>query len=445
MPRRKKIEEPIEEVKKIKTPSLAKGMKDIVPSDNKYWKSLIEYSRNLAEDFSFVRIDTPIVQKFELYTHALGRNHELVKKQGIIFQEKNEKVMLRPDFTPSIARSYVHHGFLNQAPPNKYWYGGKVFSQGDYYSHKSSEVHQIGYEVYNTPSPAVDAELVVVLYHAFEQMGLKPRVRVNSLGCLGCRNEYYKALTAYIKSKRSGVCAECRSKATRDPLSFIKCTSQKCKAHFEDAPQVVDYLCEKCHSHLFKFLEALDEVKVDYLLDPKEMRDMDYYSSTIYSIYNRGESEDGGEEKMRLLAMGGRFNNLVEMLGGEEIAGAGIKFIVENVVSIMKENKVEAPVARRPQIYFAQLSEQAKRKAMVLVEELRAEDYRVVANFSKDSLRAQLDSATKMGAKIILILGQREVVDGTIQIRDTDSGIQEVINQKKLIADIKKKMQLKSK
>lgn len=438
MPRRKKIEEPMEQIKRIKSPALVKGMKDLTAGESRYWQFVYDRFMSLAEDFGFAKIDTPILEKYELFSHTLGRNHSLIKKEAIVFQEKNEKVIMRPDYTPAVARAYVEHGVFNQTPPIKFCYHGSVFSQGDFYQSKFNELRQLGLEVYNVPSPAVDAELVVLMVQMFEDLGLAPHVRINSSGCLSCRTEYLKALSIYIKSKRTAVCASCRASATKDPMKFLQCANQKCQKNFEDAPQVVDYLCEKCHTHLFKFLEALDEVKVDYQLDGSLSHDAHYYNGTIYSIYHR--SEDKTLDLVHL-ADGGRFNYLVEMLSGPETPAVGIKFIMEKVVAALKENKIEVPRYRAPHVYFAQLSEQAKREAMKFVAELRREDFRVMANFSKDSLRSQLEVAQKAGAKIILILGQREVVDGTILMRDVESGIQEVVNRKKVISEIKKRLQ----
>jgi histidyl-tRNA synthetase len=188
-------------------------------------------------------------------------------------------------------------------------------------------------------------------------------------------------------------------------------------------------------------------------LDPRLIKDINYYNSTVFDIYNKVDTTE--EEKTKgkateapsavLLAQGGRFNNLVEMLGGPDIPAVGIKFHVEKLLAVIKENKIEIPKPRPPHVYLAQLSEQAKRQAMAFLYELRQEDFHVMANFSKDSLKSQLDAATKMGARIILILGQREVVDGTILMRDVESGIQEVVNINKVIDEIKKKLVPKKK
>lgn len=466
MPRRKKTEEPVEEVKTIKTPPLIKGMKDVVPADYKYWGVILDSMRNVAHDFRFTWVDTPLLEKYDLYAHTYGRTSAIIKKDLFYFLDRNEKVALRFDHTPAVARSYISHGLFNKLPPNKYWYNGNVYTRGKEIESKNREHREVGFEVYGEKSAAIDAELIMLMYQSMVSLGLNPVVRLNSLGCLACRSEYSKALTGFIKSKRGAVCTECRSKATKDPLSFLSCASQKCSRVLDDAPQSVDYLCEDCHSHLFKLLESLDELEVQYTLDSRMVRGVDYYNSTIYEVYHKpvprkkGDGDEEGKESEEekkesdtkkkkdeaptkfghLVAEGGRFNYLVEMLSGPETPAAGIKFYVEKMISVMKEQHVEIPKERPPHVYLAQLSEQAKRSAMGFIQELRREDLRVVANFSKDSLKSQLGAAKKMGARILLILGQREVVDGTIIMRDVESGIQEVINRDKAISEVKKKI-----
>ncbi len=437
MPRRKKTEEPIEQVKKIKLPPSAKGMRDVLVSENKYWKTIADNFRQLANDLSFVSVEVPSMERFELYSHVLGKNNPIVKNDGVIFLDRSEKLMMRPDFTPGVMRSYLEHNQSSQTPPNKYWYNGSVFSQGKAFDGKTREWHQYGFEIYNSTSPSVDAELVFLTAYGLESLGLKPQVRVNSLGCLSCRSEYTKALGTYVKSRRAGVCSECRSKALKDPYAFLQCTNQKCQKHLEDAPQVVDYLCETCHNHLFKFLEALDEMKIDYVIDGRVLPDKAYYNGTVYRIYHRSEEIEMADS---FLAEGGRFNYLSEMLSGPATPAAGIKFNVEQVINVVKNAKIELPKFMPPQVYLAQLSEQAKREAMKFVRELREADFSVVANFSKDALRPQLEVAQKLGVKIILIIGQREVVDGTILMRDVESGIQEVVNIKKVVNELRKKI-----
>lgn len=443
MPRRKKIDEPLEEIKKIKTPPLVKGEKDILPTEVKYWNYLFEAITNLAHDFRFVHIDTPTMERYDLYAHCIGKNHEYVKKGLINFQDRNEKISLRADYTPGVARSFIEHSIYNQPAPYKFWYLGNVFLQEKLGLSKYRELTQAGFEVYGAKSPSVDAELIMILCQTFNDMGFLPHIKVNSLGCLACRAKYAKALGAFIKSKRSAVCADCRAKSTREPMRFLTCVSQKCQKAVEDAPQIVDYLCDRCHDHLFKVLENLDELNVDYILDAKLISDFNYYNSTYFEIYNRlpeEEKKQQPDENFTLLAQGGRMDYLIEMLSGPETEAVGVKFYLEKIISEMKDKKIEVPKTRAPQVYFAQISEQAKREAMRLIADLRKQDFRVMANFSKDSLKSQLDSANKLGAKVILILGQKEVNDSTIIIRDTASGIQEVINQKKIISEIKKKL-----
>ena len=440
MPRRKKVEEPIEEVRKIKTPPLIKGMKDVLPTEVRYWRSMYEILNQLAYDFSFTALEVPTLERAELYAHTIGKNSDIVRNGLISFPDRNEKAVLRPDFTPGVARSYIDHSIYNQTGPNKFWYCGNVFLQEKVSPTKSRELHQAGFEVYNGVSSAIDAELIMMWYQIFTQLGLNPEVKVNSLGCLACRSKYWKVLSGYIKSKRQAVCADCRAVAAKEPLKFLNCKNQKCQKPLEDAPQTIDYLCDSCHDHLFKVLETLDDLKVQYVLESRMVDFPHYYNSTVFSIYS-GQPEDKKiEDESRLLAWGGRMNNLVEMLSGPTIPAVSIKMYLERIISNLRTAKIEPPRLRFPHVYLAQLSELAKRESMAFIDELRRQDFRVIANFSKDSLKSQLDTAMKVGAKLILIIGHKEVNDGTVLLRDAASGIQEVVNRKKIITEVKKKL-----
>jgi histidyl-tRNA synthetase len=217
--------------------------------------------------------------------------------------------------------------------------------------------------------------------------------------------------------------------------------NQKCHKLAEEVPQRVDFLCQTCHSHLFKLLEILEDVEVPYVIDNAMVRDEAYYNSTVYDIY-QGPSDEATTTPTTpvVLARGGRCNYIIEMIGGPVTHGATMTVVLETVLGTIRAEQAEIPKASPPHVYLAQLSEQAIRKAMSFLRDLRREDFRVVANFAKDSLKSQLDSATRMGARIVLIMGQREVVDGTILMRDMDSGIQEVVNIKKIVEEIKKKI-----
>jgi histidyl-tRNA synthetase len=440
MPRRKKEEQPQEEIKKIKTPALVRGMKDILPSSEKHWSFIERACRRVIEDYSYKKMDTPVLEKFELFNHTLFKQNGVADKETFNFLDKGEKLVLRPEATSSIARAYVAHNMSNQIPPVKVYYWGPMFRQGKPEDNNYRQFTQVGFEIIGDSSAAIDAELIITAHYLLKNTLIETEVKLNSLGCVSCRPEYKKALTGFLKSKRTAVCADCRKTATRDPMKFLTCKNAKCVRLKEEMPQAVDWLCDDCRNHLFRVLEYLDELKISYRLDPFLLRTYDFYSKTVFEITTKVESED---EEPVVLAGGGRYDNLIEMVGGEPTPAAGFSLGLERVVNQMKINRSEIPNPPSPDVFVAQLSEQARQKAFKYFEQLRHQGFSTRANFSKSSLKAQLEQAKKVGAKLVLIFGQKEVVEGTVLLRDLESGIQEVINQDKIVKEVKKRLREK--
>ena len=435
MPRRKKEDQPQEEIKKIKTPQLVEGMRDILPADEKYWNFVQDKIRSVLNDYSFKMMNTPVVEKYELFNHTLFKQYGTLEREAFYFIDHGQKLILRPEATSSIARAFVEHNMNNQTPPIKVYNWGPMFRQGRIDDNKLRQFTQVSFEIFGESAAAIDAELIIIGYFLLKNLGLEAEVVLNSVGCLVCRLEYSKALGGYLKSKRSALCADCRKRINKDPLKFLTCENSKCQRFKEDAPQTVDWLCDDCRNHLFHVLEYLDQLKIPYRLDSNLIRTFDYYNKTVFEIVSQVE----GQEKISLIA-GGRYDYLTEMLGGSRVPAAGMAIGLERLINQLKNSKIEIPTAAAVDIYFAQIGEQARQKSFAFYEELRKEEFSVKANFSKGNLKAQLDSAIKLKAKYVLILGQKEVAEGTIILRDLDSGIQEVVNITKVIKELRKRL-----
>lgn len=435
MPRRKKEDLPQEEIKKIKTPELVDGMRDLLPADEKYWIYAENAVRSIANDYSYKRMETPVLEKYELFNHALFKHSGALERIAFSFIDRGQKLILRPEATASIARAFVLHNMANQNMPLKAYYWGPMFRAGRSDVNRLRQFTQVGFEILGEKAPAIDAEIIIVANNLFKNLQLETEVRVSTVGCGICRLEYFKALTAYLKAKRGALCLDCRKRIIKNPKRFLNCGNQKCQRLREEAPQIVDWLCDECRSHLFRVLEYLDALGVVYKLDPTLVRTFDYYTKTIFEITPAGDDAD-----KIALAAGGRYDTLVEMLGGPATPATGFSLGMERLVAVLKNAKVEVPAPAAPDIFVAQLSEAARQKIFAFYEELRKEKFSVRANFSKGSLKAQLDQATKINAKYVLILGQKEVTDGTILLRDLESGIQEVVNMDKVIKELRKRI-----
>ncbi len=446
--KQKTSERPASEIVRVsKQPQLVKGMKDILPIDQVYWEHIRLLAKNIAQEYCFERIDTPIVEHLNLFTIGIGKQTDIVEKEMYSFLDQGgDSLALRPEFTAGICRTYIEHGMMSQPQPVKLYAIGPLFrhekpQEGRYRQHT-----QFNCEVLGEAKPAVDAQLILLGYKFLTRLGLKPIVQINSIGCRTCRAVYKELLTEYFRSKRSSLCEDCKRRLSRNVLRLLDCKQDSCQEIIAKAPPVVDSLCEPCRDHFIAVLEFLDELEIPYQPNPHLVRGLDYYTRTVFEFYVASLSqEEGVAPRMSALGGGGRYDNLVEMFGGVPTPAAGFGIGVERVIMKMKEYERSSGTKliekkKSPQVYLAQLGEQPKRRAMVLYEDLLAEGFTLAAEFSKDSLKSQLEMSNRLGALYTLILGQKEFLDGSIIIRNMEGGEQEVIDVKKLIPTLHKKL-----
>jgi len=425
---------------KIRTPKLLRGFKDILPKEQKYWYYIINKAEALAWGYGFGRIDTPILESTDLFIRTIGKQTDIVEKEMFSFEDQGgDNVTLRPEGTASIARAYIEHGMLNLPQPVRLFYYGPMFRYERPQAGRYREHHQIGFEILGDASAVIDSQLIILAYNFCKELGLDINIQINSIGCLECRSEYKTELINYLRSKRNSLCENCKKRLNKNPLRVLDCKEESCIKVIEDAPQTVDWLCDDCKNHFVKVLEYLDEVEVPYMLNPRLVRGLDYYNRTVFEIWS---NEGDNTARQSAFGGGGRYDMLISSLGGRETPSCGFSLGVERLILKLKEKEIEIEDPTKPQIFLAQLGEAAKRKALVLFEELRRNNIRVAESFAKDSLRQQLEFANKLGVKVTLILGQKEVMDGTILVRDMEGGIQEVVDFNKILEEIKKRLEL---
>jgi histidyl-tRNA synthetase len=308
------------------------------------------------------------------------------------------------------------------------------------------EFHQFGCENFGVHDPVVDAELIIVAYNFLRDLGIKSVVHVNSIGTAEDRQNYLIELTGYLRTKRGYLCEDCKKRIIKNPLRVLDCKNEQCQPVIEEAPQILDWLSTSSKSFFTKVLEYLDEADVPYTLRSTLVRGLDYYTETVFELYTEEAGETGAQSA---LGGGGRYDLLVEQIGGQPTPGCGFAIGLERVSAILRsdaekraqENKDEHPALDRQVVYFAHLGEQARQRALKIIENLRRTGVRLYHNLGKGALKAQLEQANKLRAANTLILGQKEVQDGTIIIRDMESGIQEIVDIKKLKNALEKRME----
>ncbi len=428
-------------VRGIVTPSPLRGMKDILPGEQRYWNLIRERSAFLANAYSYERIDTPILEDTKLFVRAVGKYTDIVEKEMFSFLDAGEEsVTLRPEGTAPVVRAYINHGMLNLPQPVKLWYQGPMFRYVRPQAGSCRQFHQIGLEILGEAKPAADAELIFLAYTFCKELGLRVVIQVNSLGHPACREQYKNELVNYYRTKRSLLCDDCKRRLVKNPLRVLDCKEEKCQPVKQGAPQMVDMLCDDDRNHFMKVLEFLDEVDLPYQLNPYLVRGLDYNTRTVFEVF----AQNPGDDKLSDVALGGggRYDDLAELLGGRPTPAVGFALGVERLILALKEQNVSLPEPKKPFVFLAQLGDHAKRKAFSLFEDIRAANIPATVNFAKDSLKLQMELAGKLGVRYTIILGQKEVLDGTVIFRDMDTGVQEVVDCRKVVETLQKKYKL---
>ncbi len=424
--------------KKMKHYSLLRGMKDVRPKDSEHWMTIMNTAQNISEAYGYSYIEPPVLEEAQLFIRTIGKGTDVVDKEMYVFEDKDgTKVGLRPEFTAGVVRSFIVHGMHSLSQPVKTWYFGQVFRHDRPQAGRQRQFHQFGAEVIGTRDPVIDAELISVAYNYLRDLGIAAEVHINSIGSLEDRQNYLVELVGYLRSKRSYLSEDSKKRLTKNPLRILDSKDPGDKEVVAEAPQIIDWLSADSKGYFMKVLEYLDELAIPYVLVPTLVRGLDYYTDTVFEIFSEDVSEGGSQSA---LCGGGRYDGLVEQLGGPaQTPACGFSIGVERVMSKYRQVQEEKPEqTKRSGIYFAQLGVQARRRSLALIEELRRAGIKVHFHLAKGSLKQQLESANKILASHAVIIGQKEVLDGTVIIRDMDSGIQEIVDQKKIEREIRK-------
>lgn len=414
------------------------GMHDILGDDQKYFQKIYNTAKEIADYYAFNKIDTPILEQAELFEKGTGSTTEIVQKQMFNFRTKGgDAVALRPEGTPSIARAYIQHGMTVLPQPVKLWYAGPFFRYEHPQAGRYRQFHQTGFEVLGESNPVIDVQIIQIFFNLLKELKIKDiMVEVNTIGDSQCRPYYKKLLLSYLKNRENLLCSNCRKRIRENPLRILDCKEEKCKRVVSQAPQAVDHLCDECKKHFKEVLEFLDEIGLPYHLNPYLVRGLDYYTKTVFEIFE--DTEEG--RRQGALAGGGRYDKLMKLLGGRDMACCGGSAGLERIISIMKTKEVRFPYSAQPRIFLAQLGELSKRKGLKVFEEFRKAKIPVAESFSKDSLKAQLRTADRLKVDYALILGQKEVFEGIIMLREMKTGKQESVKLDKIVEIMKKKL-----
>ncbi len=415
-------------------------MHDILPEEQIYYEKIYGTVSRIADFYGFGRIETPILEETGLFLKGIGLATDVVKKEIYSFKTKGGDLLsLRPEGTAPIVRAYIEHGMQAWPQPVKLWYFGPFFRHENPQAGRFRQFWQFGFEVIGEKNPIIDAQIIQIAYVVLKELKIKDLiVKINSIGCHQCRPYYKKLLTSYFRTRESLLCRDCKKRLKENVLRILDCKNEKCKGVREKAPQMLDHLCDDCHAHFKEVLEFLDEINIPYNLDPYLVRGLDYYAKTVFEIFQ----EKDGDENSRQIALGGggRYDRLVKLSGGKETPASGVALGVERIIDLIKENGLAIKKKEKGKIFLAQLGSLAKKRSLKLLEEFRRANLKVSESFSKNSLKPQLDKANRLGIKYSLILGQKEALEGSIIIRDMETGKQETVKLDKVVKIMKKRL-----
>lgn len=392
--------------------SALKGMRDILPPDIYVWQRIEETAKEVFSSFGFQELRTPIAEPTGIFTRSIGESTDIVEKEMYTFQDKaGRSVSLRPEGTASVVRCYVENHLYNNPPPQKFYYSGPMFRYERPQSGRFRQFFQIGVEAFGSARPETDAEVISMLRHFLERLGLgNLRFHVNSIGCEKCRPDYRKALLDFFLDKREDLCNDCKRRYELNPLRILDCKVDKCIEARKGAPKITDYLCPECREHFDMLRSLLGGLGVPHAINPEMVRGLDYYTRTTFEV----TSENLGAQNA--VAAGGRYDRLVREFDGPETPAIGFAVGTDRLVELLKAGS--PPVAPSPEMFVANLGPRAGQESILIADRLRAEGLWVEIGDNGASLKSQMRRADRLSAKRVLIIGEEEMESGVAKWKD---------------------------
>ena len=413
---------------------LIRGFKDILPGEVETWQYIEKVARSLFEDFGFREIRIPIVERTELFARSIGEDTDIVEKEMYTFADrKGDLITLRPEATASICRSYIQHKMYADDPVKKFYTIGPMFRRERPQKGRYRQFYQINVEIFGVSSALADAELIFLLKTLCERLAVTDvEARINSLGCPQCRPGFKARLQEYIVSVSDRLCPDCNRRKDRNPLRVLDCKVPTCREAMTDAPSILACLCDVC-DHEFKLLQsALDRLNVPFVLDKQLVRGLDYYTRATFEIQTRSLGAQSA------VAGGGRYDALVQLLGGPEIPATGFAIGFDRLAEIVQLNR--ADLLRKPDLYIAAMGEKSQTLAFDWICELGAKGLYAEMDFHGRSLKSQMKRAGRLDAPYVLMVGENELEKGFALLRNMSTKDQEDVSLNRLVENISKRI-----
>ncbi len=398
--------------------NIPKGTKDMLPSEAYKWHYVENIARETAAKFGFKEIRTPSFEHTELFLRGVGETTDIVTKEMYTFDDKGGRSMtLRPEGTAGVARCFVENGMHQGVLPMKAYYLASVFRYEKPQNGRLREHHQFGIELYGSDSPSADAEVIMLASSFLKAVGIKSlQLNVNSIGCKECRAKFNTALKEYIGANLDNMCAQCKTRFDKNPLRILDCKEEKCQLITKNAPKIIDFLCDECKLHFEAVQQILTDLGVEYAVNPGIVRGLDYYTRTVFEFVSTDIGAQG------TVCGGGRYNHLVEEVGGKPTPAVGFGLGLERLLLVLENTSGIQAEEECTDVYIASLGENAQKQARIIVAKLREEGIKAEGDLMDRGVKAQMKYANKSGAKYVVVLGDDELEKGVVKIKNMSDG-----------------------
>ena len=398
-----------------------KGTKDLLPEESYKWQEVEKKVKKVLDNYNIKEIRVPVFEYTELFQRGVGETTDVVQKEMYTFDDKGGRsITLRPEGTAGVVRSYIENGMSSLTSPLKLWYNMGMYRYENVQKGRLREFHQIGIETIGSESYLADVEVILLANQIFKELNI-PNIKltINSIGCPKCSSEYQKILKQIIGKNLENYCNTCKTRFEKNPLRILDCKENKCKELNQDAPRMIDYLCEECKNHFENVKTMLESLKIKYEIDSSIVRGLDYYTKTVFEFI---------DENTGLTVLGGgRYDGLIEELGGQKTPAVGFATGVERLMEMYNSNNKDVK-DKIPNLYIVSNGIEENKKALEIAEELRKQNYIIEKDICERSFKAQMKYANKIGSKYLLVIGENELKTNKAKIKDMKIGEEKEIN-----------------
>ena len=414
--------------------NIPKGTKDVLPQDSYKWQYVEGMAREIAALFNLKEIRTPTFEHTELFQRGVGDATDIVTKEMYTFKDKGDRsITLKPEGTAGAVRAFIESGLANGVLPAKMYYITPAFRYERPQAGRLREFHQFGVEIFGAKGAQTDAEAIVIADSLLKKLGLNVQLYVNSIGCPTCRAAYNKALKEFFAPHLDGLCHDCKTRFEKNPLRLLDCKEENCKKINVSAPSILEYLCEECSAHFEELKTCLQLAGIDYKIDPRIVRGLDYYTRSVFEFVSTSIGAQG------TVCAGGRYDGLIEELGGNPMPAVGFAAGIERLLIVMEQTGAHIPEPAKPTVYLAGMDSECRKKAFELAISLRKAGIFAEIDHMERSVKAQFKYADKLGAKYVAVIGGNELAGGVMNVKDMSNGTSEQVAFQDVLAYFQKK------